>query len=204
MKRKRKDIRRKIGQRPVRNRIFIYTEGKSTEPQYLEAYAKAYRSHKVEIIIGSQHGVPKTLFELGSSKIDEISSRKYLREFGEGDSVWLVFDRDEHVDFELVLSRCKSKGIKVALSNPCFEIWLILHMEDYDRDEHRNDTQKRCEELCPGYSVKSGKVPSLEKILPQVEKAEERAIKLFQRREADGGTAPLTTMFRLTTAIRRD
>jgi hypothetical protein len=30
-----------------------------------------------------------------------------------------------------VVKRCRQKGISVALSNPCFELWLLLHFADF-------------------------------------------------------------------------
>lgn len=40
------------------------------------------------------------------------------------DSVWLVFDRDEVVPFNQIISEAEKLGYRVGWSNPCFEIWL--------------------------------------------------------------------------------
>lgn len=64
------------------------------------------------------------------------------------DHQWIVIDRDEErtnsgghtlESFNQAIVRAKAKKIKVAYSNPCFEIWYLLHF-DYrnttiDRDE---------------------------------------------------------------------
>jgi hypothetical protein len=50
------------------------------------------------------------------------------------DVLWLVIDTDRWGDKQLseVTSECVSKHFRLAVSNPCFELWLILHYEDSD------------------------------------------------------------------------
>ena len=62
------------------------------------------------------------------------------------DDVWVVFDRDEHVEFETSIERCRSVGIGAAFSNPCFELWLILHDSELDGPLTRHEAQKICRE----------------------------------------------------------
>ncbi len=47
------------------------------------------------------------------------------------DAVWCVFDVDQHPKIKEALSLAAKNGISVALSNPCFEFWLVLHFEKY-------------------------------------------------------------------------
>ena len=37
---------------------------------------------------------------------------------------WIVFDRDEVIDFDQIIKEAEKNGIHVAWSNPCFEIWM--------------------------------------------------------------------------------
>lgn len=39
----------------------------------------------------------------------------------------IVFDRDEVANFDQMIRTAKKKGILVAWSNPCFEIWLFAY-----------------------------------------------------------------------------
>lgn len=54
--------------------------------------------------------------------------------FSSDDEFWLIVDRDDwesihHIDFNALYEDCrKEKNFFMALSNPCFEIWLILHL----------------------------------------------------------------------------
>jgi hypothetical protein len=68
---------------------------------------------------------------------------EYLEEFeiGEGDSFWIVCDTDHWVqpnhiqNLTQVLRECRQKNIQVALTNPCFDLWLLLHFADFPADD---------------------------------------------------------------------
>lgn len=46
-----------------------------------------------------------------------------------GDIFGIVIDKDKW-ELQEVVKHCAEKGYKVFLSNPCFELWLLLHFED--------------------------------------------------------------------------
>jgi hypothetical protein len=56
--------------------------------------------------------------------------KEYVTE--EGDAFWLCIDRDRWPDnvFDAVLRDAATIGYEVAVSLPCFELWLLLHYED--------------------------------------------------------------------------
>jgi hypothetical protein len=72
--------------------------------------------------------------------LDRIN--EYIKDFeiGEGDTFWLVSDCDHwaapnHIqNLTQVFRECRKKHIKVALSNPCFELWLLLHFADFPKE----------------------------------------------------------------------
>lgn len=70
--------------------------------------------------------------------------------YADFDHQWIVIDRDVErtnggghtpENFNQAIAKADGKGIKVAYSNPCFEIWYLLHFE------FRNTAIDR-EELC--------------------------------------------------------
>ena len=72
----------------------------------------------------------------GNSPLDVkklLSKAKSEYNFRATDEFWLIIDRDDwekihHVDFNALYDDCeKEKNFFIALSNPCFEFWLILH-----------------------------------------------------------------------------
>ncbi|MBA7555286.1 hypothetical protein ES705_47944 [subsurface metagenome] len=56
--------------------------------------------------------------------------------------LWIVIDRDKQDGSEKqindIINDCENEGYNVALSNPTFEFWLLLHVNDL-KDYDRND-----------------------------------------------------------------
>ena len=63
--------------------------------------------------------------------------------------IWLVFDRDEVKNFDKLIEDAKESKMNVAWSNPCFEIWLLLHIEGLEKysekDKERLSKNRKCE-----------------------------------------------------------
>ena len=45
------------------------------------------------------------------------------------DSVWIVFDKDNHANIKKTFSEARDTSIKIAFSAICFETWILLHFE---------------------------------------------------------------------------
>lgn len=65
-----------------------------------------------------------------------ISARdKAAREEGEIDEFWCVFDVEwphNHPGLAEAVAVAAGNGIRLAISNPCFELWLALHFVAHD------------------------------------------------------------------------
>lgn len=195
--------------------FIIFTEDKVSE----RVYFKSFETGNVKVnAIGNQkskianvfnaikHCQDNTLFD-DNDKISE-----------EGIQVWCVYDRDRSFDsneadkndisFNASLLIAESHNIKVAWSNDCFELWVLLHFEDVEctevllRDIYYNRLTKIIEaneELCKNFSkaIETGHYNYKEcfkhernfkeYILPELQQAErrtkaiERADKLEQQ-----------------------
>jgi RloB-like protein len=84
-----------------------------------------------------------------------------LNSFEEGDQVWAVFDRDDHEAFQEAVNRCEQVGVFVGRSNPCFELWLILHQQEYDRPDGRDAVQAHLQRLCPNMTEEDESFPTV-------------------------------------------
>lgn len=64
------------------------------------------------------------------ARLDEHCRRHRIRE--EFDQLWLVFDVDTWKEGMLssVAQEALQRGYRLAVSNPCFELWLVLHGTD--------------------------------------------------------------------------
>ena len=80
--------------------------------------------------------------------------------FEENDEIWVAFDRDDHPRFEEAIALCKNYGIKIGRSNPCFEVWLTLHIQEYNQIRPGNQVQALLSKLRPEYD-KSGAKKSI-------------------------------------------
>ena len=95
-------------------------------------------------------------------------------------------------------------GIRLAISNPCFELWGILHYQEYDAPLDRHECQNKLGEWCPGYSKKKRKVFDDPKVIEHnYRDAVRRAESSLARREEEGDPDgnPSTTVHRLTEYI---
>ena len=73
--------------------------------------------------------------------------RRARRDDREFDEIWCVFDIDEHANVRTAISNAKDSGIEVAVSNPCVELWLLLHVEDQTAFISRRDAQRQVKQL---------------------------------------------------------
>ena len=102
----------------------IATEGRNTEKQYFEMFGS--RKVKVEVLATGEENdsAPEYVLE----RLDKF---KDLYGFSEDDEFWLVIDVDRwRKQLITVCRQAKQKGYQLAISNPCFEIWLYLHFGD--------------------------------------------------------------------------
>jgi hypothetical protein len=124
--------RQKLLDRPYNQRdarlFVIATEGKKTEKAYFEGLFFDSRI-KIEILPtgDNNQSSPKHVIE----RLNTFKDRYDLRE---DDTLWLVIDVDNWKPKNLseVCREAKQKGYRLAISNPCFEVWLYLHVSDLD------------------------------------------------------------------------
>ena len=68
-------------------------------------------------------------------------ANQYVKTAGliEGDEVWLVLDVDNWPESQLSMlcQEAMSRSWKVAISNPCFEVWLCYHVVSQIDDDGR-------------------------------------------------------------------
>lgn len=201
-------IRRQKSSRESKRHFFLFCEGKNTEPAYFSALKQTLTGALITVETKPGVGVPKTIataaVNFAKSHGMTKTSRRKRNSFEENDEVWAVFDRDEHPNYDEAISLCQANNVRVARSNPCFELWLILHERDYDRPDHRHAVQRKLKELRPEYDNRKRKIPDCDDLVTRVESAEERGKVLVERREEEGDPYgnPSTTVGILTRAIR--
>ncbi len=203
--RERRSLRRAAPTRSPKRKFILYSEGKNTEPDYFHAMRRHLLGALVDIEVIDAAGVPMTIAERACERVLSMKrSRGRKSSFEEGDQVWAIFDRDEHPRVPDALERCRGGNVNVAFSDPCFEVWLLLHFDDFDRPDDRHQVQAILAEVCKGYDPKGKKSTDFSKLMPNVGAAEQRAELQLKRRQSEGQPPrrPFTTVFNLTTELR--
>jgi hypothetical protein len=98
----------------------IVCEGEKTEPLYFGHWKRdRWSKAGITIVGGNICGTnPKNIVE-------------YARAHGKDyDSIWCVFDHDEHKRVPAAFDQALANGFKVAFSNPCFELWFLIHFQE--------------------------------------------------------------------------
>lgn len=153
--------------------IIIATEGKKTEKQYFDLF----RNVKVQILVVTADdnlSAPEYVLE----KLDKFRNDFQI---DDNDELWLMTDVDRWGSKKLseISKLCNQKDYQLAISNPCFEIWLYLHFSDIDKVKIKDcSSVKKLLKIHLG-SYNSSNL-NIEEFRPYVEIAIERAKNLHE------------------------
>lgn len=133
VKRQRGRQSRRIETREVRQRFLIVCEGEQTEPNY-------FRDFQVP-------GLVITVADTRERGRRLITRAEQLRNDGDYDQVWCVFDRDDLLPDQIseALQHAQQIDIGVAFSNQAFELWYLLHFDYHNTAITRRDYCERLE-----------------------------------------------------------
>jgi hypothetical protein len=196
------NLQRRPARREPRRRILVVVEGGVTEAGYFKSLRAAFRNPLVAVEIDDEGGVPKTLVERAAErkKAAERDAKSRRDEFLRYDEVWCVFDVDEHPHLQDARQQAQAHGIGLAVSNPCFELWALLHFQPQTAFLERGDARSRLKRHLSGYD----KALPFARLHPHYAEAVLRAEELDRRRDDadDPGGNPSTGVYRLTESIR--
>ncbi len=202
----RRSLKRNAPTRAPKQKFIIFSEGKNTEPHYFLAVRRDLLGALVDLEVIDAAGAPMTIAAKACERSAAMKrNRGRKSSFQEGDQVWAVFDRDEHPKVSEAIERCRVGNVEVAFSDPCFELWLILHFDDFDRPDDRHQLQAALAKKCEGYDPKGAKSGDFSKLMPAVGAAEERAERQLARRVEEGRPPrrPFTSVYKLTKEMRK-
>ena len=118
-----------------RSVVAVLTEGEVTEPEYVKILKSIYGGVSIKIINRYAGSTPEVLVNKAI-----VYQRKY-------DEIWCLFDRNQHPKIEVAMQKASKNDIKTAITNPCFELWLVLHKEDQFGFVTTRNIQKRSRDL---------------------------------------------------------
>jgi hypothetical protein len=194
------ELRRRPPTKRGRAIILIVCEGVETEYRYFEAMRRRQGLISVSIEVVRSGRQSERLVE---QAVDLRQRRARQPEALPYEEVWCVFDREavhEPADFPGAIIRADREQIALAVSNPCFEYWYLLHYRETDRPFQNADEVcelLRSNDCLPGYQKNQD---VFDRLLERREQAIERAERLYERHpdhEQDRFPNPSTLVQRL-------
>jgi RloB-like protein len=186
-------------------RFLIVSEGELTERQYLASIRRSLRARSNDIDFIPPG--PTSPVEIVKRALD--LRRKAYSEKDPYDFVWCIFDVESKVDQKArprlsdAIAMAKKLKINIALSNPCFELWILLHVTQQEAWIGNDKVQSLCSSL--GLVVhKEIKDPG--QLIGSFGVARGRAMSLEDKHDREGrGRAeernPSSSVYRLVDAI---
>ncbi len=115
--------------RQLRPVLHVFCEGSKTEPNYIEHYKDLFCLGKMASIV-----VEKTDKNTPVQLVEEAVRLKNSPLVSRNDVFWVVYDRESPRKYDETLhqearNKAKANDINIALSNVCFEVWLLLHYQ---------------------------------------------------------------------------
>jgi hypothetical protein len=183
-------LRRRVAVRPPKRTVAIFCEGHRTEPEYFLALKRDPRVRElaaVELRVeASNHkSSPMSLVRRAVA-----ARERNTREEGEIDSFWCIFDVEwptNHPDLHRALTTASANNVEVAVSNPCFELWLLLHFTDQNAwvDTDRACKLRKRADQSSGKEIVDGPI-----YMRRRNEAISRAAALESRHQANGTAFP--------------
>lgn len=150
-------LQRQKRERARNKRYLIVCEGTKTEPQYLCELRDDLGIRPQVVRIAPNDGV-------SPDRVVAHAVALYEEDAVAGDAfdkVYCVFDRDKHTTFDAAVQRIKDlsaegKQFVAITSNPCFEVWLLLHFGYTDQPFHSAGKRSVGDQVVAALKTKPG------------------------------------------------
>lgn len=199
--------KRRQEHRAPRQRFLVLSEGARTEPDYCRWLRDQLGSRLLRIEPKGGDGTSDPLRLVRKAvKLKADAAQRARREkdaFLAYDQVWCLVDVDDHTTLGQAAAEARKADIQLAVSNPCFELWALLHLEDRRGHIERNALRERLRVHMPDYD----KQLRHDLLAGRVGQAVERAQHL-DRLHADSsraaGSNPSTGVWRLVEILLQE
>ncbi len=146
-----KRFERESGKFPLFKTFLLSCEGAVTERQYFNVFKRKGVNIHIEKPRdkGDSNTSPKGVLK-------RMVNSAHWEKMKPGDEAWIVMDKDKWTDVQISKVEkwtCEYSEIHrdVAISNPKFEYWLLLHFEDVKGGEAAEKCADRLKKFFPGY-----------------------------------------------------
>jgi hypothetical protein len=125
---------RRPGKRLAGRCILIVCEGAETEPNYFESLRDYLKLSTISVKIKDRAGALISVVDEARAQVE-----KRLQDFRDGrtnappfEAIWCVFDVENprhNQTFDRAVQIADKNDYQLAISNPAFEFWYVLHFE---------------------------------------------------------------------------
>ena len=170
-----------------RHSILVHVEG-ITEDRYLKhIYRKNTASMTLTTVTKFSDPMSMVRAAAARRKSDVTDQKR-----GRGDAYdeyWCVFDIDQHPNLKNAIEMARANDIAIAISNPCIELWFLIHYEDQTAFISRGDVQAACQKVL-GCEKGSLSAKALDELFNRYAEARERAKQLDRMHESADRSVP--------------
>lgn len=174
---------RRPGSRSPGRCILIVCEGGETEPNYFASLRNHLKLPTISVKIKDRFGAPISLVNEALGQIEKRQQDIRVRgaNLPEFDAVWCVFDVENprhNQTFDRAVQVADENGFHLAVSNPAFEFWYVLHFERTTRPFADGDELKEyLRRHIPGYQAA---MSVFDKLLPSTPMALQHARNILE------------------------
>ncbi|MCX8500400.1 MAG: RloB family protein [Alphaproteobacteria bacterium] len=133
--------------------VLIVCEGEATEVNYFREIFQEFRVNKRTY---------SCIHAEGTQPLKVVNSAiKHCGKNSDWEYVFCVFDRDDHPGYDQAIKKAQNQVLKNATgkqiefkvipSNPCFELWLLLHYQEQNREDRRDIIVSKLEKHLKDY-----------------------------------------------------
>ncbi|WP_103562460.1 RloB family protein [Actinomadura rubteroloni] len=136
--------------KPPKRKIYIYHEGEQSEKGYFRGLCSSVRSPNIKILVSPARGNPLSMVEYAIDSTYRVSGG----DIQEQDEIWCVFDIEAPIPQPKIaeaVDLAMRKGVRLVISNPCFEIWLLLHFSEHNAYLTTNSAYRKLRLHLPNY-----------------------------------------------------
>ena len=201
-------LTRKFGIKAARPLIVIVCEGRITEPYYFRDFKNLHGNGLVTVHAIGGCGVPDSVVERAIEEKENLRgvARKSKDSFESLYEVWAAFDRDDHPNDKVLraMELARGNGINLAYSNPCFEVWGLMHFSCYAKPGHHHEVQQALKTMLTNYCHEKNPVLDVSSLAEKYNNAVRNSENALKNRYSEGieGGNPSTTVHLLTERIR--
>lgn len=115
---------RRAAKRSKKKRILLVCGGRVTEREYFEFVKAELNATAVKVVSPKEGKDPVGLVKYAAKmkrQASHISDDAY-------DEVWAITDTDQFHSLSDAQKLADKEGVRLSITNPCFEVWLIDHM----------------------------------------------------------------------------